>query len=196
MIFTDNEYGESGSSAFTDGAIQHNICIDVKIGIPPSEVSGANKTVVKAMKALLNSKASVVVMFTDEVTVLALFEELNKTNSKRKFVWIASDKWASSSLVRDQFPEIAQGMIGFQLHTEHIDEFANYFSQLTHITNVIDAFFEDSIYYVIYCNFEGSGVDCPDDLTDVPSYSQADMVTFVIDAVYVQTYLYMPFRTF
>ena len=86
-------------------------------------------------------------------------------------------------------------MIGFRLHTEHIDEFANYYSQLTPTTNVRDAFFRDIIYYVIYCDIEGSGIDCPDDLTDVPNYSQADMITFVINAVYVfahalQNFLY------
>ena len=195
IIFSDDEYGISGSNAFTDGATQHNICIDVKIGIPSSDVSGTNKTVVKAVKALLNSKASVVVVFTDEYTVLALFEKLNETISKRKLLWIASDKWTNSSLVYDRFPETTRGMIGFQLHTEHIDEFANYYSQLTPTTNVRDAFFRDIIYYVIYCDIEGSGIDCPDDLTDVPNYSQANMITFVIDAVYVfahalQNFLY------
>ena len=108
MIFSDDEYGISGSNAFTDDATQHNICIDVKIGNPPSDVSGANETVVKAVKALLNSKASVVVVFADEYTVLALFEKLNETISKRKLLWIASDKWANSSLVHDRFPETTQ----------------------------------------------------------------------------------------
>lgn len=43
MIFSDDEYGISGYNAFTDGATQHNICIDANIGIPPSDVPGTTK---------------------------------------------------------------------------------------------------------------------------------------------------------
>ena len=184
VIFDDNEYGESGSNAFVDAATELGICIDVKIGILLSEESGANETIVKAISKLLNSKASVVVVFSDEDTVLALFEELNRTGSMRELVWIASDRWASAASVRDRFPEIAKGMFGFQLHTEHVEEFADYFSQLTPSTNIRDWFFHTGIYSYLFCEFEGSAIDCPEDLTEHPSYSQGDVVPFVIDAVY------------
>ena len=164
------------------------------IGIPLLEESGANKTIKEAAQSLIKSAASVVVAFTDNDTISALFEELYSINSTRKFVWIASDKWASSHLVRDKFPEIARGMYGFQLHVDHIREFNDYFAQLTPSTNIRNPFFNDSqyngIYYYLYCNIEGSesgsGVeyDCPDDLTAEPGYSQGDNVPHVIDAVY------------
>ena len=81
MIFNDNDYGVSASNTFINVAGQHNICLDTKIDIPPSETE-FNKTVFKAaIRTLLNSTASVVIVFADEGTVLALFEELNKTNS-------------------------------------------------------------------------------------------------------------------
>ena len=44
-----------------------------------------------------------------------LLEEVNGTNNMRKFVWIASNKWANSDLIHDKFPEIASGMYGFQV---------------------------------------------------------------------------------
>ena len=188
VIFNDNDYGESASNAFIDGVMEHDICIDVKIGMPLLEESGANEAVKEAVKILMKSTASVVVAFTDNDTILALFEELYSTNSTRKFVWIASDKWASSNLIRDKFSEIARGMYGFQLHVDHVKEFGDYFSQLTPSTNIRNPFFHDpqynDIYNQIYCNFEGPGIYCPDDLTAEPSYSQGDMVPLVIDAVY------------
>ena len=186
VIFNDNTDGKSGSDAFIESVKQYSICIDAKVGIPSSHTPGDkfNKSIAQTVGTLLGSKASVVVVFTDEKTILRLFEELNKTNSTRKFVWIASDKWTNSSLVRDKFPEIASGMFGFQLHIEDVKDFTDYFSQLTPSTNIRNPFFK-SLYHKLYCNFEGSGVDCPDNLTDDPSYSQGDVVPFVVDAVYL-----------
>ena len=180
VIFDENEYGESGSNAFVDAATERGICVDDEIGILPSEVTGANETIVKAISKLLNSKASVVVVFCDEDTVLALFEELNRTGSMRELVWIASDRWASAASVHDRFPEIAKGMFGFQLHTDHVEEFADYLSQLTPSTNIRNPFFNTWIYDLLFCNSDG----CPEDLTEHPNYLQGDVVPFVIDAAY------------
>ena len=87
-----------------------------------------SKTIKEAIKALLKSLASIFVVFTDEHTALILLEEVNGTNNMRKFVWIASNKWANSDLIRDKFPEIASGMYGFQPHNDHVKDFDEYFS--------------------------------------------------------------------
>ena len=188
ILYNDNR--EAASNAFINGANQHNICLNAKINIPSGDQF--NKTYVEAAaRELLNSTAEsehVVVAFTDEDTILALFEELNKTNNSHKFVWIASDGWASSDLVRDKFPELTSGMYGFQLHTDHVKEFDNYFSQLTNSTNTRNPFFKRQIYYDIYCKYHYEGpvskYNCPDDLTAEPNYSQGKIVPFVINAVY------------
>ena len=201
VIFDDNDYGVSASNAFIDIATGRSICIDAKIPILSSR---PNETIAEAVKSLLKSKATGVIAFTDEDTIVELFveliKELNKTNSTRKFVWIASDRWANLHLVLKNFTEIARGMYAFQPHVDHIKEFDEYFSQLTPSTNIRNPFFHNplynDIYYHLYCNMEGyvsgsgsgsgSGVeyDCPDDLTAEPGYSQRDNVPHVIDAVY------------
>ena len=191
VIFTDDEYGTSRSDAFVDQAKELKICIDTRIDIQPLEATGDNYnefniSIEEAVRTLLNSIATVVVVFTDEPTVLALFEELSKTNGMHKFVWIASDRWANSSLVRNNFPKIAQGTFGFlPRHTKYVEEFDNYLSQLTPITNIRDPFFQMDIFDDVYCNSVGSGFDCPEDLTDDPSYSQKEVIPFIVDAVYV-----------
>ena len=171
VIFNEDDYGTPGSDTFTDRATQQSICIHAKIGIPLLEESGTNSddfitSIKKAVQSLLNSKATVVVVFTDEPTVMALFKELNKTDSTHKLVWIASDRWANSRLVLDSFPEIARGTLGFlPQHVKHIQEFDDYFSQLNDITNIRNPFFRDFAFYRKYCidNFydygSGSGYD-------------------------------------
>ena len=209
VIFNDNDYGVSASNAFIDIATGRSICIDAKIPILSSR---PNETIAEAVKSLLKSKATGVIVFTDEKTIVELFVELNKTNSTRKFVWIASDRWANSHLVLENFTEIARGMYAFQSHVDHVKEFDDYFSQLTPSTNIRNPFFHDpqynDIYYHLYCNIEGyvsgsgsgsgSGVeyDCPDDLTAEPGYSQGHNVSHVIDAVYAFAHALQNFLDF
>ena len=102
--------------------------------------SEINATVPDAVQTLLESRATVVVLFMDNDTAIsALFEELSKNNKTRKFVWISSDKWSSLQIQKthNKFPEIAKGIFSFQLHTDHVKEFDDYFSQLTSSTNII-----------------------------------------------------------
>ena len=184
VIFTDDyEYGDPGSDTFIDSAMQHKICVDVKVGITPpsSDYDEFNRGIVTAVSKLLSSKASVVVVFADEYTVLSLFYELFRTNSTRKFTWIASDRWAVSRSIRSYFPEIANGTFGVLLHTEYVKEFADYFSQLTPDTNIRNPFFHQ--YHRFYCN--PNGTYCPYGLINHFFYSQGSTVPLIIDAVYV-----------
>ena len=65
VIFNDNTYGEPGTDAFIDGAIWQGICIDYR-------------SLTLTLKVYLTT--SVVVAFTDESTIVAIFDELNKRN--------------------------------------------------------------------------------------------------------------------
>ena len=184
VIFNDNTYGEPGTDAFIDSAMRRGICIDYRRGIMQSEISGEqefNRTINKTVDDLLNSTANVVLVFTDEATVMALFRELDKRNVKHRFVWIASDAWANSNLVRDNFPEIARGTFGFEPHAEHVKEFADYFSLLTPSTNIRDPFFPE--YYAAFCG--ASKTNCTNGVTESSSYTQGNIVPLIIDAVYV-----------
>ena len=212
VIFNENDYGISTTNAFADSAMKHNICIDKKIGISSSE---SNETVGEAAITLLKSSVKVVILFMDDATAISgLFEELSKNNSTRKFLWIFGNKWDSSQMqtIHYKFPEVIKGIYNFQIHTDHIKEFDDYFSQLTPSTNIRNPFYSDTerneIYYHHYCTQseasgsgyessdsgnEGSGsgyaepvsiYDCPDDVTAEFDYTQGQMVPFVIDAVY------------
>ena len=185
VIFNDNTYGEPGTDAFRKGAKERGICIDYDRGIIQEEIIGPemfSQAINETVSGLLNSTARVVLAFTDEPTIVSLFEELRERNSKRQFVWIASDAWAGSNVIRDNFLDIANGTFGFQAHTEEVKEFDDYFSQLTPSTNMRDPFFRE--YHEFFCN--ENGTDCPNgNVTSHPSYSQGNVVPLIIDAVYV-----------
>ena len=185
VIFNDDTYGEPEANVFMDKAKQRRICIDVQISLPPSEISGikSDRNIEKAVQTLLSSTAFVVIAYTDEATIIELFEELSRMNSTHKFVWVASERWANSPLVRDKFPEIANRTFGFlSQRIKRVKEFADYFSQLAPLENIRDPFFGE--FYEAFCQTDGSGTDCPNDLTNESSYSQGDVVPFVVDAVY------------
>ena len=78
VIVNDDVCGDSGYDAFVNGATERGICIENKIEIPGSGV-GVDRTlrIKEAVETLHNSKASVVIVFTNEDTVMELFEELN-----------------------------------------------------------------------------------------------------------------------
>ena len=184
VIFNDNAYGKFGADAFIDSATKHGICIDYRKGIMQSEISGEkkfNRTIHETVDDLLNSTAKVVLVYTNEATVMALFRALGKGQITHRFVWIASDAWANSNSVRDNFPEIARGMFGFEPHAEHVKEFTDYFSLLTPSTNIRDPFFPE--YYAAYCG--DNKTNCTNGVTDSSSYTQGNIVPLIIDAVYV-----------
>ena len=155
VIFNDDDYGTPGSDTFIDQAMEHKICIDTKISVPllGDNYNEFSKGITKAARSLLDSKASVAIVFTDALTAFTLFKELRNTNSTRKFMWIASDKWTNSYFIKESFPEIARGTIGFlPQHTKYVEEFNDYFSQLTPDTNNRDPFFNEFIFKIIFCD--------------------------------------------
>jgi len=185
VVFNDNAYGEPGTDAFIENAMNRGICIDVTMSIP-LQVTGSdsefNKAIDRTVQELLNSTAIVVIVFTDQATVSALFEKLNKTETRRPFIWIASDAWAGSTVIRDMYPTVAAGLFAFQPFTMEVDEFAEYFSSLRPSTNQRDHFFSE--FYEEICG--NNAADCPNgSITDHVNYEQGNIVPLVIDAVYV-----------
>jgi len=117
VIYSDNEYGVSVSNAFADSAMKYGICIDKKI----STSLEANETVPEVVQTLLKATATVVVLFIDTDTALALFEELSKTKNTGKFVWIANDEWTGGLQVfQDKFPDVTRGIFDFQFTNDHV----------------------------------------------------------------------------
>ena len=172
VIFSDNDYGISASNAFANRAMKYDICIDKKIDISSSEI---NEIVKEAAQTLLESRATVVVLFTDDDTISALFKELSK-NSTREFVWIFSTR---SQMVHDEFNK--GNIYIFQPYVDLVKEFDDYFSQLTPNTNIRNLYYYN-LFYKIYCRCavecEESGsettltskYDCPNDVTAVPPW--------------------------
>ena len=185
VVFNNNAYGEPGTDAFIENAMNRGICVDVRMSIP-LQVTGSesefNTAVDQTVQELLNSTATVVIVFTDQATVSALFRKLDETRTQRSFIWIASDAWAGSTAIRDMYPTIAAGLFAFQPFTMEVNEFADYFSRLRPDTNQRDHFFPE--FYEAICGI--NSVNCPNGaITDHVNYEQGNIVPLIIDAVYV-----------
>ena len=185
VVFNDNAYGEPGTDAFIENAMNRGICIDVRMSIP-LQVTGSdskfNASIDRTVEELLNSTAIVVIVFTDQATVSALFQKLTEIRTQKSFIWIASDAWAGSTAIRDMYPTIAAGLFAFQPFTMEVDEFSDYFSRLRPSTNERDHFFSE--FYEAICGI--GATNCPNgSITDHVNYEQGNIVPLIIDAVYV-----------
>ena len=107
-IYSNNLYGQPGITEFHRLARKQKICIDVNEGIDDSFVT-ANYTIIA--NKLFNSSANVVVLFAYEYHVIDLMTEIKSVqgNSRRQFLWIASDSWATFRESAD-FSSIVSGM--------------------------------------------------------------------------------------
>ena len=184
VVFNDNAYGEPGTDAFIENAMNRGICIDVRMSIPLQVIgseSEFNAAIDRTIEELQNSTATVVIVFTDQATVSALFSKLNATDNRRPFIWIASDAWAGSTSIRDTYPAIAAGLFAFQPFTMEVYEFADYFSNLRPDSNLRDHFFPE--FYEEICG--DNATKCPNgSITDHVNYEQGNIVPLIIDAVY------------
>ena len=179
-IYSNNVYGQPGIAEFHHLAKIENICIDLNEGIDENFVT-ANYT--EIAKKLFNSSANVVVLFAYENHVIDLMREIKTVqgNSKRKFLWIASDSWATFREATD-FSSIVSGMWGVAPLTTKYDKFEEYYSNLTLGTNVRNSFFTE--YYQVFYNCI-VGINCTNDsITEHPTYEQNPKVPLVVDAVY------------
>ena len=179
-IYSNNVYGQPGIDEFHRLAKIENICIDLNEGINENFVT-ADYTVLA--NKLFNSFANVVVLFAYENHVIDLMTEIKSVqgNSRRQFLWIASDSWATFREAAD-FSSIVSGMWGVAPLTTKYDLFEEYYSNLTLGTNLRNSFFTE--YYQVFYNCI-VGINCTNDsITEHPTYEQNPKVPLVVDAVY------------
>ena len=179
-IYSKNTYGQPGIDEFHLLAKQEKICIDVNEGIDDSFVT-SNYT--KLANKLINSSANVVVVFASGHHVVDLLTEIKNVqrNLTRRFLWIASDSWATFRKA-PEFSSIVSGMWGVQPLTTKYDMFEEYYINLTLGTNVRNPFFRE--YYEVFYNCI-VGINCTNDsITEHPTYQQNSKVPLVVDAVY------------
>ena len=179
-IFSQNPYGEPGIDEFHDLAAQNGICIDVNEGIGDGFRDNDYRTLANM---LIESQANVVILFASQDNAERLLSIIARSSAARRFTWIASDAWARSINVVHQFNETAAGLFGFAPLTNHVEDFHDYFSNLTIQSNVRNPWFPE--FYAAFVNCTLNETCAPNEnVTRLPQYQQGNFIPLVIDAIY------------
>ena len=180
IIFSQDTYGQPGIEEFKKEAIERGICVDKEMGIPP-EFSGSEYD--DLVEELRGSSAGVVVVFANQETVSEILTRINASPARRRFLWIASDAWARSIELVHHFNDTAAGLLGVAPLTEKVEQFQEYFSQLTIDSNIRNHWFPEFFAAYAGCNLD---VDCRNssNVTSISRYQQGTFIPLVIDATY------------
>lgn len=179
-IYSRNPYGEPGIVEFQNLAAQNGICIDINEGIDDDFVDENFQTLADL---LIDSQANVVILFASQDNAEKLLSKIAVSPAARRFTWIASDAWARSINVVHQFNETAAGLFGFTPLTDHVEEFHDYFSNLTIQSNVRNPWFLEFYAAFVNCTLNETCVENVN-VTRLPRYQQGNFIPLVIDAVY------------
>ena len=182
-IHSNEVYGISGIDQFRSLASEAELCLDIDLAI--NEDFGPDDYAELA-QILYTSQANVILLFSLEVYVAPLLRAVNAITPVRRFVWIATDTWAESRVIQEEFGDMLVGMLGTVPFTPNSQEFDDYYKQVTPSSNTRDPFFED--YCVDFVSAIGGTCTNGTAIPDVDGYSQATFAPFVVEAVYSIAY--------
>ena len=189
VVFSQDTYGGPGIDEFRAEAKREGICIGVDRGIP---TSFTDKDYDQLVSDLGSTEPRVVIVFANQETVEELLSRIRDNETLRSnFTWIASDAWARSIDLVHKFNETASGLFGVAPHSDHYQEFQDYFSQLTIDSNIRNNWFPEFFSAFANCSLEANdsdGCDTTKNVTSFSRYQQGNFIPLVIDAVYAMAH--------
>ncbi|XP_060115584.1 taste receptor type 1 member 3-like [Heteronotia binoei] len=131
VIGSDNEYGREGLSLLSSMAVSKNICIAYE-GLIPADVSSPDleKTLESTVQSINKTNVNVIVLFSSDRPVRALFKECLRLGLGKK-VWLATEAWVMSEVVTylKQVDSIGT-VIGFIIKGGNVSGFHEYVDRL------------------------------------------------------------------
>uniref|UniRef100_A0A8D2KS32 Extracellular calcium-sensing receptor n=1 Tax=Varanus komodoensis TaxID=61221 RepID=A0A8D2KS32_VARKO len=126
-IAADDNYGRPGIEKFREETEERNICIDfselIAQYLPEDQIQ-------QVVKVIQNSTAKVIVVFSSGPDLEPLIKEIVTRNITGR-IWLASEAWASSSLIAmPQFFHVMGGTIGFALKAGQIHGFRRFLQKV------------------------------------------------------------------
>ncbi|XP_060092843.1 extracellular calcium-sensing receptor [Heteronotia binoei] len=126
-IAADDNYGRPGIEKFREETEERNICIDFSELIAQYLPEDQLQQVVKVIQ---NSTAKVIVVFSSAPDLEPLIKEIVTRNITGR-IWLASEAWASSSLIAmPEFFHVMGGTIGFALKAGQIPGFREFLQKV------------------------------------------------------------------
>ncbi|OCT90652.1 hypothetical protein XELAEV_18019269mg [Xenopus laevis] len=140
VLANDNDYGQFGLQMVKQEIINGGACVAFAENIMTDQ---PNRNAPHLVQVIRDSTTKVVVVITSDSDFVIVVEELLKQNVTGN-IWIASESWATSVLLRDKrFQMILVGTIGFAIHGGKMPAFTKYFSSLNISKYVSDMFIKE-----------------------------------------------------
>ena len=133
-IHSTDAYGLFGIREFRRLSIENgkSICIDFDEGLDASFTDDQYEKVVSRL--LHDSRASVVILFSAETIADRFLEALEKIETSREFLFLASDTIVAQTTL-DRFGSLLQGMFLFHPHAEPFEQFETFYTTVTKANN-------------------------------------------------------------
>ena len=128
LLASDDIYGRPLAETFKIEAKKFGICLAFDIRIPYNPTI---KTLRKIVGKLLtdDKNIEVILLFTSEKDAVAILDEAVKQKVTRK-LWIASDSWADSPMIAEDYANVVDGMFGIINQPTAVPEFMKHFYAL------------------------------------------------------------------
>lgn len=135
VISSDDEYGRKGLSLLSSMAVSNSICIAYE-GLIPADVVDPTlqQKLEQTIKAINDTKVNVIVLFSNDRSVRALFKVSFELGLSKK-VWLATEAWVMSDVVTSFRHIHSVGtVIGFIAKGSSVSGFQDYVSNLLELT--------------------------------------------------------------
>nr|DBA26110.1 TPA: hypothetical protein GDO54_010408 [Pyxicephalus adspersus] len=140
-IAADDDYGKYGIKVFKEEVEKNGVCIAFSETIPRIYSKEAIDGIVKAIR---QSTANVIVIFSSDIDLSPLMEALAESNVTGK-TYIASEAWTTSALIaKPQYFSFLGGTIGFAIRRAEIKGFEEFLMDIhpEHGTGTDDLVYE------------------------------------------------------
>ncbi|XP_042564565.1 vomeronasal type-2 receptor 1 [Clupea harengus] len=117
-IASDDDYGKNGIKEFKEQVEEAGVCISFSETLPKGS---SPENIQKIVRAVVESTAKIIVVFSSDVDLSPLLDELLRQNVTNR-TWIASEAWVTAATV-SRHPGVQQmlgGTLGFGLRRADI----------------------------------------------------------------------------
>uniref|UniRef100_A0A6I8S877 G-protein coupled receptors family 3 profile domain-containing protein n=1 Tax=Xenopus tropicalis TaxID=8364 RepID=A0A6I8S877_XENTR len=140
LLAVDTDYGQFGIQLVKQEIVKAGACVAFSEDIVTGKPNRNAPHIAQVIKA---STAKVVIVISADYDLLIVQEELLTQNVTGR-IWIASEAWATSTLLSDKkLQAILVGTIGFAIHGGLISGFPEYFKSLSPFDHLYDAFIRE-----------------------------------------------------
>ncbi|XP_072254963.1 extracellular calcium-sensing receptor-like [Pyxicephalus adspersus] len=127
LVAVDNDYGQEGIKIVKQEIARSGACVAFTEYVQ-TQLSYSN--IHETAKVIKASSAKVVLVFSTDVYIIPLFEELLALNTNGK-VFIATEAWSISNVLSvEKYSSILLGTIGFAYHSSKIQDFQYYLNSI------------------------------------------------------------------